>query len=409
MIKKLQVKFILIAMASLLLVLMIIIGGANIISWNNVKNDADDILLLLAENDGAFPDFDGMKGPKPPPGMTLETPHESRYFYVVLNMDNKAVIRTDTKRVASIDVEEAIEYAEAAVKRNFERGFVDDYRYLKTYTNGHIRIIFLDCSKSIGAFRDFLQAGVMTALAGYVIVVALIVLLSQRIVRPVSESYEKQKRFITDAGHEIKTPLTIIGADADILEMEFGENEWLSDIKKQAQRLTGLTNDLVLLARMEEADKTMTMIEFSLSDVVSETAASFQALAQTQDKQFSCSVQPMLSLCGNEKAIQQLVTVLLDNALKYSPTGGRVSLKLEKQNKTYKLMVSNTTEEPLSQDDLRQLFERFYRADPSRNSKTGGHGIGLSVAKAIVEAHGGKIQASTQDECSLLMIASFPT
>ena len=408
MIKKLQTKFILIAMASLLLVLLVIIGGANVINWRNVKSDADNILLLLSENDGAFPDFGGKKGPKPPHGMTLETPHESRYFYVVFDMTNQAVVRTETSRVVRIGMEEAVAYGEKVLKTNAIRGFAEEYRYLKTIDGDQMRILFLDCTKSIGAFQGFMFASIGAALAGYVLVVALIVILSNWIIRPVSESYEKQKRFITDAGHEIKTPLTIIGADADLLEMEFGENEWLVDIKKQVRRLIGLTNDLVLLARMEEAGKTMPMIDFPLSDVVSETAASFQALAQTQDKQFSCTVAPMLSLNGNEKAIQQLVTILLDNALKYSPAGGSVSLKLERQNKSLRMTVCNTTEEPLSQEDLSQLFERFYRADPSRNSETGGYGIGLSVAKAIVDTHGGKIQASISDDNALRMTVSFP-
>jgi len=407
MIKKLQRKFILIAMGSLLLVLLVIIGGANVLSWGNVKADADNILLLLSENDGTFPDFGG-KMPPPPPGMTLETPHESRFFWVAFDNVTQAVTRTETRRVARIDTAEALAYAETALKKSASQGFVEEYRYLRTVDGGQIRILFLDCTRSIDAFHSFLLASVGTALVGFFIVVALIVLLSNWIIRPVSESYEKQKRFITDAGHEIKTPLTIIGADADLLEMEFGESEWLCDIKKQARRLTGLTNDLVLLARMEEGDKTMPMIDFPVSDVVGETAASFQALAQTQDKQFSLSVQPMLSLCGNEKAIQQMVAILLDNALKYSPTGGSISLDLIKQNKSLRLSVCNTTAEPIMPSDLNRLFERFYRADPSRNSETGGYGIGLSVAKAIAEAHGGRIQASSADGQSLTMTVSFP-
>ncbi|MFQ9800920.1 MAG: sensor histidine kinase [Clostridia bacterium] len=185
-----------------------------------------------------------------------------------------------------------------------------------------------------------------------------------------AESYEKQKQFITDAGHEIKTPLTIIKADTDVLEMDFGENEWLSDIRKQTVRLTSLTNDLVYLSRMEEAGDSMAMIEFPFSDVVGEAAASFQALAQTQGKEFQCDIQPMLSLNGNEKAIQQLVGILLDNALKYSPKNGMVSLKVWKQNRAVYLSVLNTTESPVQKDKLDLLFERFYRTDTSRNSQT---------------------------------------
>lgn len=190
--------------------------------------------------------------------------------------------------------------------------------------------------------------------------------------------------------------------------MELGENEWITDIQKQARRLTDLTNDLVYLSRMEEAGDSMPMIEFPLSDVVSETAASFQTLAQTQGKIFQCRVQPMLSLTGNEKAIHHLVSILLDNALKYSPDNGVVSLVLKKQGKMLQLSVFNTTESTIRKENTNLLFERFYRMDSSRNSRTGGYGIGLSAAKAIVDAHGGKIQARTADGHSLQMIVTLP-
>ena len=152
----------------------------------------------------------------------------------------------------------------------------------------------------------------------------------------------------------------------------------------------------------------MQMIEFPFSDVVTETASSFQSLAQTQEKDFQCQIQPMLTLRGNEKAIGQLVSILLDNALKYSPVNGTVSLSVEKQNRTLYLIVYNTTVNEIVKENLPLLFDRFYRTDPSRNSQTGGYGIGLSVAKAIVTAHNGKIQATTEDGHSLQITAVFP-
>lgn len=175
------------------------------------------------------------------------------------------------------------------------------------------------------------------------------------------ESYEKQKRFITDAGHEIKTPLAIISADVDVLEMEYGENEWLEGIQTQVKRLASLTNDLVYLSRMEETEEKLQMIEFPFSDVVSETAQSFQGIAQATGKQFQCSVVPMLSLNGNEKAIRQLVSILLDNAMKYSPEGGKVALSAEKQGRYIHLSVWNTTVFPVEKQNLSHIFERFYR------------------------------------------------
>ena len=231
-------------------------------------------------------------------------------------------------------------------------------------------------------------------------VLILVIVLSKRIVKPVIESYEKQKRFITDAGHEIKTPLTVIDADAEVLEMDCGDNEWLKDIRKQTAKLKDLTNNLIYLSRMEENQDNVVMIDFPISDIVEETAASFQALAVTQEKTFDCEIEPMLTYYGNEQNIQRILEILLDNALKYSKPGGHISVNLKKNGKGVSLSVYNTAEH-VSKENISHIFERFYRLDESRNSKTGGYGIGLSIAYAIVQAHKGKITAETEDEKSL--------
>ena len=411
MIKKLQIKFVILSMSALLLVLSIIMVSINLVNYHSVIRDADKVLVLLSENQGKFPVRKGekdMMGKELPPNMSPELPYESRYFSVSLNKNTGSVIQAETSRITSVDTSEAIAYAQEVIDSGRTGGFLSRFRYLVNTGTDSVQVIFLDCGRRLDSFRAFLLASVGISFAGYLVVFALIAFLSHRIIRPISESYEKQKRFITDAGHEIKTPLTIIHADADVLEMELGENEWLQDIQKQARRLTSLTNDLVFLARMEESSDSMTMIEFPVSDVISEACASFQALAQTQNKTLQCRIKPMLSLKGNGKAIQQLIHLLLDNALKYSPAGSTISLTLEKQNKQLILSVFNPTEQKIEKENLPQLFERFYRMDPSRNSQTGGHGIGLSVAKAIVTAHNGKIQARTTDGKSLLILVTFP-
>lgn len=406
MIRKLRFKFILLTMTVLLAVLVVIIGGINMANYANVVNNADSVLSLLSENQGRFPNSN-FSPHRPRREMSPELPFESRFFSVLLD-ENYLSLQTETGNIAAVDGESAIAMAQTAVAKKSEAGFLGDYRYQIVPEGTGIRVIFLDCGRTLGNFRTFLFASIFISLCGFLVVFAVVTLLSGRIMRPFAEGYEKQKRFITDAGHELKTPLTIIGADVDILTMDQGENEWLSDIQKQVKQLAGLTNDLVFLSRMEEADTPMQKLPFPLSDVVSETAASFQALAQAQGKAFTTQIQPMLTLEGDEKAIAQLVRLLLDNALKYSPKGGSVSLTLEKSGRQCRLSVSNTTDNPLPLDNLKALFERFYRADPSRNSQTGGHGIGLSVAKAIVTAHGGKIQATSEDGHCLCITASLP-
>ncbi len=407
MIQKIKIRFIAVAMVALFILLTVIVIGMNIMNYNSVVQDADNKLELLSQNQGIFPEFGTDKRWPIPANMTIETPYEIRYFSVLLAPNGK-VIQTDTSRIKAIDKASAIQYASKAVQTENLRDFIGNYRYVLSAEGAAVRITFLDCSREVNAFRSFLLSSICMAGVGYLSFFFVLLFFSNRIVRPVTESYEKQKRFITDAGHEIKTPLAIIKADVDVLEMEYGENEWLDGIQAQVKRLADLTNDLVYLSRMEETEDSLQMIEFPFSDVVSETAQAFHAVAQTQSKVFQCNVEPMLSLTGNEKAIRQLVCILMDNAMKYSPDNGFVSLTAEKQGRHLCLSVFNNTVDPIEKQNLSHIFERFYRMDSSRSSQTGGYGIGLSVAKAIVSAHNGKISAATQDGHSLQITIQFP-
>ena len=419
MIKRLRRKLIAVCMASLTAVLLVILGGVNCMSYQKVVSDADAILSLLSENRGVFPQGQPLPKEEAPPPWTWETdqthrrifspetPYESRFFSVLLGTDGQ-VLQTDTGQIAAVDDQEAAAYAQAVLASGHTSGFWGDYRYLVQTDELGSRVIFLDCGRSLSSFRTTLLASVTLALVGLGAVLVLLLILSSRIVRPMAESYEKQKQFITDAGHELKTPMTIISADADLAEMECGENQWLADIRRQAQRLTGLTNDLIYLSRMEEEQPKLQCIEFPLSDVAEEMAQSFLAPAKSQNKDLSLHIQPMLSFTGDEKAIRQLLSILLDNALKYSPAGGRLALKLERQGRNLILTVSNTTAQPLERDKLPHLFDRFYRTDQSRSSQTGGYGLGLSIARSIVQAHKGKIRAEGPEETTLSIVVSLP-
>ncbi|MGN0394348.1 MAG: sensor histidine kinase [Coprococcus sp.] len=413
MIRKLKIRFIALSMTALIVLLIFIIAGMNIISYNAVISEADLTLSILSQNKGRFPDMDNKEGSdnhrgKPlPHGMSPELPYESRYFSVLLGKSGE-VILTETSKIASVDSDSAVQYAQSVINQNDIKGFIGDFRFTRYNDNGNTCIIFLDCERKLSSFRTFLYASLVMTLVGIIVVFTVICFFSGKIIHPIAESYEKQKRFITDAGHEIKTPLTIINANVDILEMELGENECITDIKQQTERLKSLTDGLVMLARMEESEETMTKIEFPLSEVVTESANPFQKLAIQQNKKFICTIQPMLSIKGNDQSIQKLVSILMDNAFKYSPKGGTIILNLEKQGKMICLSVYNTTNTKIEQDSIAHVFDRFYRTDASRNSETGGHGIGLSIAKSIVSAHNGKIRALSQDEYSFQIIVSIP-
>ncbi|MGI6205324.1 MAG: sensor histidine kinase [Anaerovoracaceae bacterium] len=430
MIKKLRIRFICAAMAALLLVLAAIFGIMGVLSYRQIVQNADSVLTVLKDNGGEFPDSkpgdnqdqvpadnngtgqngsqDTTQSTKPKDEqvrMSPETPYESRYFTVTLSEDGD-VTNIDTGNIASVDSDQAADYAQTAASRDDDEGFIDRFRYIRYTSDGETNYIFLDCGRDMSSYRSYLLIGVCVAAGGMLTVLLLLIIFSKRAVRPFAENYEKQKRFITDAGHELKTPLTIISADTEVLEMDVGENEWLTDIRTQTARMADLTNSLVQLARMEEKPQ-IEMIEFPLSDVVDESVDAFQSLAKTKEKTLTSSVQPMISMVGEEKSIRQLVTILLDNAVKYSDDGGRIEVGLSKQKNTIELTVFNTAES-VPKESVSHLFERFYRMDKSRNSSTGGYGLGLSIASAIVNTHKGKISASTKDEKSLLVTVTFP-
>ena len=419
MIRKLRRKLIAACMASLAAVLLVILGGVNWMSYQKVVDDADAVLAVLSANRGVFPQQGQPLGELPAPQgpetdrehrrlFSPETPYESRFFSVQLDGGGQ-VLQTDTRQIAAVDEEAAASYAETAAASGDRSGFLDDYRFLRTDgDDGTVRIIFLDCGRSLSSFRTTLLASIALALVGLLAVLVLLLVLSSRIVRPVAESYEKQKQFITDAGHELKTPMTIISADADLLEMECGENQWLTDIRRQTQRLTRLTNDLIYLSRMEEEQPALQAIEFPLSDVAEEMVQSFFAPAKNQGKTLEVCIQPMVSCTGDEKAIRQLLSILLDNALKYSPEGGQLTLRVEKQGRGVLLSVSNTTAQPMDRGQLSRLFDRFYRADQSRSSETRGYGLGLSIARSIVLAHKGRIRAESPDGASISVVVTLP-
>ena len=403
MIKRLRMKFALTAIGSVLLVLIVLVGGINIFNYREVVSDSDAVLRMLSDNGGMFPErrtppqdrFDGenhLMGRD-----RIDSPElafETRYFSAVIGIDG-TVGNVDTGRIAAVSETEAGDYALEAVSSGKTGGFIGEYRFIVSpQTDGSMLVIFCDCGAGLANFRGFLRISVIISVISLVLISIAIFLISGRAVKPVAESYEKQKRFITDAGHEIKTPLAIINADADVLAMEQeGENEWISDIKKQTSRLTELTNDLIMLSRMEEGRDTLTFESLDLSALAADQADSFRAVAASTGKTIDTSISEGIKTRGDKKAITELMSILLDNAVKYCPEGGSVSVSLTRGSHGSIFEVMNDTAEEIDPAVLDRLFDRFYRADPSRNSDQGGYGIGLSIARAIVSSHKGRISA----------------
>lgn len=464
MLQKLRRRFVGVSLLALAIVLGVILMAAALISYRSEVQQADDILTMLDEQNGEFSDQpmnqtgiepDAGSPPARPSGkLSPETPFESRYFSVTLS-ENGQIVSVNLDHIASVNDNEAraltaelsrksggtaeseeaasapsgsraatgsgtdtaaeAEQTEAAGSSSLlcnpvqgTRCWLHGFRCLVTTDDsGQTMLLFLDRNSRLSSLRSMIFSYLFISLTGLAAVFVLIALLSGRIMRPFAENYEKQRRFITDAGHELKTPIAVIEADADVLDMDLGPNEWVNDIHKQTARLTGLTQDLIRLARMEETREPSLMMDFPLSEVFTECLDSCRGPARAKQIRLTAETDPMLTLYGDEKAIRQLIGILMDNALKYTPAGGEIQAGLHRHGRQIELTVWNTTAS-MPKDDVPHLFERFYRTDASRSSETGGYGIGLSIARAIVLAHHGKIRAATDDERSLRITAAFP-
>lgn len=426
MIKRLQRKFIISAMAAVTIVLSIIMIIINGVNYVNIIKSANNLLNILEDNNGVFPmeEKDNPhaedKDEKKPPKMDIskEAPFQTRYFTVEITPEGN-VYRIDTGKIAAISTETAKEYALELYNQNKTEGRRNCYIYRavnlkKAATDssnnatkeGNVMYIFLNVENDLKNFYTFLWSSIAVSITGIVFVLILIVVFSKRIVSPMAQSYEKQKTFITDASHEIKTPLAVIEANTEVVEIENGESQWTRSIKEQISRLSELTEKLVFLAKMDEERNTFVMTEFSLSKLAQEIAEGFNGMAKAQNKKYTVSIDSDIGVKADEKAIKQLLSILIENAFRYSDREGNIAVTVKKNGKYKEIEVRNTADN-LKKGDLSILFERFYRLDSSRNFNTGGSGIGLSIAKAIAEAHKGKIKAYSLDGKEIVLKVSM--
>ena len=407
MIKKLKIKFIVLGTSVLFALLAAIVFAMNLVNYRSMINEADGIISLISENNGAFPD-NFQPSNTVSIRISTETAYESRFFSITFDK-NGNITDVNTNQIMSVDSGTAVKYGYKIYESGSKNGFLGIYRYVATKDHDNTIVTFLDCDRRLSYYNNFLSTSLIMATIGLVAGFLIIFIFSGRIVRPVAESYKKQKQFITDAGHEIKTPLAIINANVDLLEMESDEeNESLVDIRNQVKRLRILTDDLIMLSKIEEGGQIMNKANFSLSDTVNESADSFHALAESQNKNIVCNIAPDICICGDKKYILQLNNILIENAIKYSSPSTDITVSLTKNGKYAELSIHNFTETEVDGSKLNSVFDRFYRTDSSRNSETGGYGIGLSVAKGIVSSHGGKISAATSDGHDFKITAVFP-
>ena len=413
--RRLRRKFILVAMGAVTAVLTLIIAAINIVNYSHVCKMADARLGYILADKGSIDWGDESKDDPANgkdagdsqagvrirhfEGMTAESPFDTRYFTV--SIAGGQVTDVNTARIAAVGAKRAASIAAKLHSKGWVSGFSGNYRYTTDVQDDETTYVFVDCSRELTSFHSFLSASVAISCIGWLAVLAIVTVASGAVIRPMVESYSKQKRFITDASHEIKTPLAVIDAANEVQEIEGGESEWTQSIHEQVARLTALTERLVFLARMDEGSAGFTMTSIDLSEAVDKAAAPFESVAVSRGKRLSTSIASGVRAHADAAAVAQVVELLLDNATRYASEGSVIELSLRAVSRgqgkgVAELAVSNAVDE-LPEGDLDRLFDRFYRADVSRSSKTGGSGVGLSVVRAIAEAHGGSATVSGHD------------
>lgn len=453
MVKTLQKKFIIVAMTAVSVLLAVLTGGINIadcLLYAQQTNRQLDMLIhteeqMLKQKRPAFEperffdlpaDNRQKKGTVFNPPMDTDTAMSLRFF--VLRLDrNMQVIHSDLGHISSVSRAESKEYAEQAVQKEALTGYAGNFKYKKaavkytdtSETTDETIIVFLNITRQFHSVRMVFTVSVSIAAVCWLFMLFPVIFLSRRAIRPIARNIQKQKQFVTDAGHELKTPLAIIQANVDAMELIHGENKWSRNIKNQSLRLSGLMQNLLTLAKTDEGEHELQLTDFSVSKLSEETLQPFYEPAALRGIKISTKIQPEVFLRANLEYIKRLLSILFDNAVKYTDSGGTINVSVQHTDQAGKgcgpikkragktrirnirqaeiknkrmserkllteveIKVENTCKE-LGIEDPEKLFDRFYRADSARTQKSGGYGIGLSAAYAIVEVHKGKITA----------------
>lgn len=409
MIKKLHRKFILLATLAVCIIVVVALGVINGILYLAMKDDIHSMLTYISENGGSVSEQHrpASQGWFTDGNWTDDTPeftYQTRYFSVLLDTDGTAKI-INVNHIAAFTAKEAVNTAASAVRTGLREGYFKKERasyayYISQNSSGDYLVVILDCTRDLYAIKAFLKYSALFGLLCILLFVCIVTILSKRAIRPFVQNVENQKRFITNASHELKTPVAIISANAEAMELINGKNEWTGNILTQVKRLSLLINDMVLLSKIgESSSKDIVLEQTDLSLLTQNSISGFKQMIQDQGKTLTVDVEEAIQAVAEPKLFGEIVSILLDNATKYCDDQGTITVSLhhKKNNKGAILSVSNTYKEG-KDVDYEQFFERFYRGDTSHNSKKAGYGIGLSMAKDMAKLMKGSMAVSYQGE-----------
>ncbi len=397
MIKKLQRRFIRIALFALAAAMVLVVLTVNTANWFSVRNELGETLSILAENSAMSREDMGRR-------MAGKDRHnrnlvgESRWFSV--SYDANGTRRSmNLLNMTDFDEATASALADQAVQSGRSSAFLQDYLYqIRDNVRGGYTVLFLNVETRLAAVRNLALLSLLACAGGILLAWLFVTLASRKAIEPTIRNMEQQKQFITNASHELKTPLTVISTNMDLMQMEQPDNPWVKSTKKQTSQMRHLVDELVYLSRMEEENAPLTPEILRVASLLQETAEPFIAMAEYQGKSMETDAENGLMLRGDRASVQRLLSTLLDNAVKYAPEESVIRVSARGEGRYAVLTVSNDVAQPLTEEQCRQLFDRFYRADLSRNKeKQSGFGIGLAIAAAIAQKHGGTISAAMEN------------
>lgn len=409
MIKALQRKFIFSAMLAITVLLALLLGAINGGNMYMSARQSRQLLdTLLSEESMPQP---RPKGSEPKGLWQMPVDENSRMsavYFTVRTDQAGSILRIDTSRIATVSADQAEELYRSAADSGLTEGKLQSFRYrwADSPRDGGRVWVFLETSIPLRSALRVLLFSLAAGAVCWLAMLLLVVLLSRRAIRPIAENIARQKQFVTDAGHEIKTPLAIILANTEAMELYQGESKWSRNIREQTARLSGLMQDLLALAKADEGADVLRYQRVPVSGLVSELLEMFAEPAALRGLTVERQLDEGVEMRADPEQLRRLFSILLDNAVKYASPCTAVQVLLRSQAKGFSFQVQNRCE-ALPACPPETLFDRFYRADAARSRDSGGYGIGLSAAKAIVRLYGGTIQAAYQQPDQIIFTVSF--
>uniref|UniRef100_I5AVB0 histidine kinase n=1 Tax=Eubacterium cellulosolvens (strain ATCC 43171 / JCM 9499 / 6) TaxID=633697 RepID=I5AVB0_EUBC6 len=390
-INKLRRKFIMISMHTFTIVMLLTSGVIYLFNLHAMRKEAFSVTGEIIENGGELPvPSGGIVGHQ----TSMDNWYATRYFSIIYDKNGK-VQDVIISHISAVGEDDAKEFGRKTLDQYFTFGSIEKYYYrVEDLEDGGKIIVFLDFSRQLKIIGRILNIALLLVTSGLVVAAFVVRILSFRLVRPEVRAAEQQKAFITNASHELKTPLAVIRANTEVETMLNGENEWNQSTMRQVDRMTGLIQNLVMIARAEENAKNSERREINVTAITRETVQTFRAVAEQEKLKLENKVRDGLVMKADESQIRQLLTLLIDNAIKYCDKNGSILVSAERRGKTIRLQVSNSYENGKNVDCSR-FFDRFYREDTAHTQEDkGGFGIGLSIAESLVRQYKGTIDAT---------------